>query len=246
MVELRVGTFNILNGSCRYQERMPLVQKTLAEMECDLVGVQEIHKGLNLPYLPQENGVFFDVEHPLELRGEPTFHIDGNAVFLKSPLTAKSSQIYHFETRVRCAGVVTVDLAGQPLHFCVAHLDYDGEELAVRQVHELLRFLTPYMSDSIVLVGDFNFTPESQAYAAIRTHFRSVFVDRYGEEPVITFPTGLLGPYLDNGKSGTYDYIYVKGRIEVVTAELHGQHGGNGVWPSDHYALAARIRVVSK
>jgi len=244
MAELRVGSFNILNGSCRYQERMPLVQKTLEEMSCDLVGVQEVHKGLNLPYLPQENGLFFDVQSPLELYGEPTFHIDGNAVFYKSPLSPKSSQIYHFQTRNRCLGLVTFEVSTRPFHFCVAHFDYLGDEVAVREVHELLTFLAPYMNEDIVLVGDFNFTPESQAYALIRTHFRSAFVECYGREPVITFPTGLKGQYMDSGKSGTYDYIYLRGKVQAVTAEIHGQRGGKGVWPSDHFALAARIRLL--
>lgn len=80
--------------------------------------------------------------------------------------------------------------------------------------------------------------------ARLMRHFRSVFVECEGREPVITFPTGLKGQYIDSGKSGTYDYIYVRGKIEAVTAEIRGQCGGNGVWPSDHFALAARIRQI--
>ena len=241
-MELRVGTFNILNGSCRWQERMPLMQQTLTEMNCDLVGVQEINKALNSSYLPQENGVYFDAEKPLELYGEPTFHIDGNAIFLKPHLQVKSSEIHHFDTKYRCAGVVHLDISGRPFHFCVAHLDYIDDTVAVNQVKDLLGFLHPYMSEELVLVGDFNFTPYSPAYRLMKEHFRSAFVDVKRHEPVITFPTGLRGPYMDPWSSGTFDYIFLRGRIQALTAELHSK-GGNGLWASDHFALAAQLRL---
>ena len=242
----RVGSFNILNGSCRYEERMPLVQALIQTMDCDLLGVQEIHNGLNLGYLPKDGGTFFQVQEPLELYGEKTFHIDGNAVFVKRPLEVLASEGYHFQTHKRSAGRVNVTLSSRQLHFAVAHLDYAGDDLAVQQVHELLAFLQPVLSQDVIVVGDFNFTPTSPAYALIRKTFKSAFVESTGREPVITFPTGLRGPYMDPWMSGTFDYIFYRGDLSVSSAHLHGWEVTTtpDLFPSDHYALSADFSLV--
>jgi mRNA deadenylase 3'-5' endonuclease subunit Ccr4 len=76
-MNIRVGTFNILNTSCRYQERKELVRDTIKQMDCDVLGLQEINYNENLELFDLEtyNLYFASLPTPM-LKSEPEFRID--------------------------------------------------------------------------------------------------------------------------------------------------------------------------
>lgn len=41
--------------------------------------------------------------------------------------------------------------------------------------------------------------------------FKSSYKIIHDKEPVLTFPTGITGPYMDTDPDGTFDYIWYKG-----------------------------------
>jgi hypothetical protein len=50
--------------------------------------------------------------------------------------------------------------------------------------------------------------------------FKSAFKSANGKEPEITFPTGLKAPFMDVDPAGTFDYIFIKGKHNVLKASV--------------------------
>lgn len=74
-------------------------------------------------------------------------------------------------------------------------------------------------------------------------YFKSAFKQANGQEPILTFPTGLYGPYSDIDKAGTFDYIFIRGNLECLKADMITHIGRGSLYPSDHYPISAIIRT---
>jgi len=74
-----------------------------------------------------------------------------------------------------------------------------------------------------------------------------VLAEANGDEPHVTWPSGIQAPGMDtDGEPGCLDYIWVRGAITVDEASLAFDRPAvddPNLYPSDHLALRARIRV---
>ena len=98
-------------------------------------------------------------------------------------------------------------------------------------------------------MGDFNATPESITYRLMTdAGFKSAHKTVHGQEPVITFPTGLQAEFMDTDPPLCLDYIFYKGSESLVpvSAELAGNvchPQDTTLYPSDHMALVCDFRL---
>mmetsp|Transcript_10569 Transcript_10569/g.10582 ORF Transcript_10569/g.10582 Transcript_10569/m.10582 type:complete len:105 (-) Transcript_10569:26-340(-) len=97
------------------------------------------------------------------------------------------------------------------------------------------------MGFPIILLGDFNCIPDSPTYNLLARHFRSAMKTVHGKEPVVTWPTELLGSkevWGQYGEADCYDYIWFK-NINVKSANIITDIKDGNICPSDHYPLEA-------
>ena len=106
-MKLKIGTFNILNTSCRYEERLPYLKKSILDLDCDVLGIQEVNYSGNSELLNIENytQVFIQLPFPF-LKQEPTFRIDGNMLLIRSNIEILQSYELIFSNQLRVAQFV--------------------------------------------------------------------------------------------------------------------------------------------
>jgi hypothetical protein len=63
------------------------------------------------------------------------------------------------------------------------------------------------------MMGDFNALPENETVSWILNEggFKSSYKEFHGQEPINTFNTGLISPYMDPDPPCTVDYIFYRG-----------------------------------
>ena len=99
--------------------------------------------------------------------------------------------------------------------------------------------------------GDLNAPPDEAAHTIVEQHgSQSAHRVAHGQEPPVTWPSGLQAPLMDEGEPHCADYVYVRGGqgcgLEVVAAQLVGQEPhpeDKTLYPSDHVGLKVMVRV---
>ena len=88
---------------------------------------------------------------------------------------------------------------------------------------------------------------ESTYAAMLAAGFASAYYDVHDYEPAVTWPSGIQAETMDtDGDPNCLDYIWVKGEIEVLSAQVAcNEHapGDSTLYPSDHFALLAEVEV---
>jgi endonuclease/exonuclease/phosphatase family metal-dependent hydrolase len=242
---LLVATLNLRNIADRWPERIPLLLADMAALQPDLIGIQECVFAVQQDRLIGAAGE----GHYETRRGWAARPEYGNAVLGKAPLGLGDGERVDLG-RGRSALRVPVSLpSGGTLHFVVTHLHHVVPDEAVReeQAIQISEWLRPD-AQPLVVVGDFNAEPTEAAYRVMEeAGFRSASVEANGAEPAVTWPSGIQAPGMDDdGDPGCLDYIWVRGPITVESCSLAFDRPAVDdptLYPSDHFGLAARIRV---
>jgi endonuclease/exonuclease/phosphatase family metal-dependent hydrolase len=243
--ELHVATLNLRNIADRWPERMPLLLADMAALQPDLIGLQECVFAVGQDRLLGAAG-----EGRYESRrgwaGRPEY---GNAVLGKAPLAVGDGERIDLG-RNRSALRVPVSLpGGATLDFVVTHLHHLVPDEAAReeQANALVEWLAP-VDGPLVVVGDFNAEPSEPAYRRmVEAGFRSSSTEANGQEPAVTWPSGIQAPGMDvDGDPGCLDYIWVRGALTVVACRLVFDRPAVDdptLFPSDHFGLSAQVRL---
>lgn len=243
--ELLVATLNLRNIADRWSERIPLLLADMAALQPDLIGLQECVFAVQQDRLLGAAG-----EGRYESRrgwaGRPEY---GNAVLGKAPLALGEGERLGLDHN-RSALRVPVSLtSGATLDFVVTHLHHLVADEGVReaQAHDLTHWLGA-IEGPLVVVGDFNAEPTEPTYGVmLDAGFRSSSAEANGAEPAVTWPSGIEAPGMDeDGDPGCLDYVWVRGPITVEACHLAFDRPAVGdatLYPSDHFGLAARLRV---
>lgn len=243
--ELGVATLNLRNIADRWPERIPLLLADMAALQPDLIGLQECVFAVGQDRLLGAAG-----EGHYESRrgwaGRPEY---GNAVLGKAPLVLGAGERLDLG-RTRSALRVPVSLpSGARLDFVVTHLHHlvPDEALREEQAIQITEWLRPD-DVPLVVVGDFNAEPVEATYRVmLEAGFRSAAVEANGEEPAVTWPSGIQAPGMDvDGEPGCLDYIWLRGEIAAESCRLAFDRPAADdptLYPSDHFGLRARLRV---
>ena len=242
---LLVATLNLRNIADRWPERIPLLLADMAALQPDLIGLQECVFAVQQDRILGAAG-----EGRYESRrgwaGRPEY---GNAILGKTPLQLGEGERLDLGRNRSALRVPVADPSGASLHFVVTHLHHLVPDEAIReeQATQLTEWLRPDASP-LVVVGDFNAEPVEPAYRVMEeAGFRSALAEANGDEPHVTWPSGIQAPGMDtDGEPGCLDYIWVRGAIKVASATLAFDRPAPEdptLYPSDHFGLVARIRV---
>jgi endonuclease/exonuclease/phosphatase family metal-dependent hydrolase len=247
MDRLLIATLNILNLQDRWEERLPLLLADMAALQPDLMGLQEV-----VYPMQQDRLLGASSEARYEAvrgwAGRPEY---GNSLLAKAPLAPADPDRLDLGLGRAAHRVRIVLPGGSTLVFAVTHLHHvsGAAEARLRQVEALLPWLDASPThDALAIVGDFNADPREPAHARMReAGFRSAFAVANGEDPAVTWPSGLQAPAMDtDGDPACLDYVWVRGEIEVEGARLVFDRPAPGdptLYPSDHVGVAAQVRV---
>jgi endonuclease/exonuclease/phosphatase family metal-dependent hydrolase len=262
MDEIHVATLNLRNLADRWDERLPLILADMSALQPDLLGLQECVYPLQQDRLIGAAGE----GRYAAIRGWAGRLEYGNSMLVREPLVAVD--VERFDLRAeRAVHRVRIDLPnGASVVVAVTHFHHLPIDSAIRdaQAEALIGWLdasaapeeSAYVesatssaaADALIVMGDFNANPSEPAYARMRAAgFRSSFAEANGTEPDITWPSGLQGPMIDaEGTAQCIDYIWIRGRVSVESCRLVFDRPAVGdptLYPSDHFGLAARLKI---
>lgn len=247
MDRLHVATFNILNLADRWPERQGLIYADMAALQPDLLGLQEVVYVMHQDRLIGAAGEGAYAAHRA-WAGRPEY---GNSLLVRDPLRA--TEVERLDLGLgRSAMRALVGLGGGARVLVgVTHLHHAVPAEAERdeQTRQLLEWLADAPpSDAQIVVGDFNAEPDEPTYARMVTAgFRSAMADANGQDPAVTWPSGLQAPAMDtDGDPGCLDYIWVRGAVRVQAARLvfdRPSADDQTLYPSDHLGISAELLV---
>ncbi len=244
MTSLHVASLNIRNLADRWNERLPLLLRDFAALQPDVLGLQEVVFVLEQDRLIGAAGA----GHYAASRawaGRPEY---GNSILTRVELPTSEADRLEL-SHGRSAGRLVIERDGVRVLFVNLHLHHEVPDDAVRdeQAQVVLDWLASASpSDVQVVVGDFNADPAEPAYARMTAAgFRSACLDANGQEPAVTWPSGLQGPAIDtDGEPSCLDYIWLRGNVAVEAARVVFDRPAvddPGLYPSDHFGLSALV-----
>jgi endonuclease/exonuclease/phosphatase family metal-dependent hydrolase len=244
---VHVATLNIRNLADRWDERLPLLLADMAALQPDILGLNEVVYPLQQDRILGAAGEA-RYEAVRGWAGRPEY---GNSLLVKQPLPFDAYERLDLGG-TRSAHRVRITLpGGARLLVAVTHLHHVPADRVLRtqQAETLLAWLgTAPDHDALLVAGDFNAEPVEPAYdRMVAGGLRSAFAEVNGQEPAVTWPSGIVAPGMDvDGEPGCLDYLWVRGAVAVESARLCFDRPAVGdptLYPSDHVGLAAWLVV---
>jgi endonuclease/exonuclease/phosphatase family metal-dependent hydrolase len=113
----------------------------------------------------------------------------GVAILSRLPIIATDHRLFKNLREAERRGFIRaeVDFHGRKLNFATTHLDYqfdDGRQFEVRQLLDALK----EVSGPLIVVGDFNDTPDGGAYKLMRERFDDAWMGNADTIPGFSYP----------------------------------------------------------
>ena len=241
--ELTVVTFNIWHDMGDWPARRPLVIEALRATDADVIALQEVLQDDGLPNQAEDiaralggySVHFVSVDPPEQARRY------GNAILTRLPVLDTGELRLRPLEDSRTLATVRVSVDGRPVQIAATHLHHTPEGSAMRasQISDVLGEIAGHDDAPVILLGDFNASADAPEFSPLREEF----IDALGTaDPAAAARSTLV---TDHGhRSERIDHIFVEtGRFDIGSAALAADQPVNGVWPSDHVAVVARLRV---
>ena len=247
MDRLHIATLNILNLADRWPERQGLIYADMAALQPDLFGLQEVVYVLQQDRLIGAAGEGRYREHRA-WAGRPEY---GNSLLVRDGLSLGAPERLDLGLgRSALRGTIALP-GGATVLVAVTHLHHVPVDEAARddQTRRLVAWLDGGpATDAQIAVGDFNAEPVAPTYARmVAAGFRSAAAEANGQDPAVTWPSGLQAPAMDtDGDPGCLDYIWVRGAVAVASARLvfdRPHPDDPTLFPSDHVGIAAHLDI---
>lgn len=251
--DLRVMTFNVRTPSADgvnvWENRRDLFVRTVRDADPDVFGTQELHKRqgdyvvAKLPHYAwfgegrrggdgdEHMGVFYRTDRLKVIES-------GNFWLSDTPDVPGSISWGHPFPRMVTWALFERKLDGRRFYFFNTHLPYRDEDEPARSkgAREILARLQALPADvPIVLTGDFNTTPASEAHALLT----GLLADARTSAPEHAGPDKTFHNFT-GAPTERIDWILTRGftalRADTITA-----HEG-AVFPSDHFPVLAVLR----
>ncbi len=247
---LRVMTFNVRtpspDGANVWENRRDLFVRTIRDADPDVFGTQELHKRQGdyvvgkLPHYAwfgegrrggggdEHMGVFYRTDRLKVLES-------GNFWLSDTPDVPGSISWGHPFPRMVTWALFQRRADGRRFYFFDTHLPYRDQDEAARSkgAQEILARIQALPKDvPVVLVGDFNTTPASQAHATLTR----ALTDARATAPEHTGPDKTFHAFTGQ-PTEQIDWILSRG-FSARSADTITVHDGK-VYPSDHFPVVA-------
>ncbi|MCE5319357.1 MAG: endonuclease/exonuclease/phosphatase family protein [Parachlamydia sp.] len=261
---IRVATFNMLfdlydhklDPHNRWPQRLPRIVDILAEMQPDILGVQEL-------YPNQLNDLMPHLENAYAFFARPCSDGEMNGIFYrKERFEVVRSDVWYMTDTPRVPGSDTLTMlllkdrrTGKQFAVFNAHLAFSNIEKRHYQIHFICRQVASNMKEiPVILTGDLNTFPNRLDLGKLpfydgdylhRLLLKHALYDSKDMSlighlgPYGTFTNGAddSTPFKGTGTPGVFlDHIYIsEGILTLIHAVQPGTVGG--LYPSDHMPL---------
>ena len=263
---LHVMSFNIRYGTAKdgvnhWSERREMLLDVIRERDADLIGLQEA-LGFQIDEIVAAApdyaviGVGRDDaakagEFSAILFKKDRFRVAdaGTFWFSDTPEVPASKTWGNNITRI-CTWARFIDRDGRGFYHFNLHLDHESQPSRERSTLLLRQRIDarPFPGDPVIVTGDFNVGEKNPALAALvmKGDPATPFLDTYR----VLYPDETLVGTFNGFKTGNtngdkIDYVLVQPGAEVIAAEII-RTSRNDRYPSDHFPVAARIRLPIK
>ncbi|UOV00265.1 endonuclease/exonuclease/phosphatase family protein [Pseudoxanthomonas mexicana] len=252
---LRIMSFNIRlpaesDGVDYWETRKPLAVRMLREQQPDVIGLQELVKA-QADYLAREllQYAWFGRGREADGGGEHmgVFYRKDRLKVIESgdfwlsdtPDVAGSITWGHPHPRMVTWALFEQRSDGRRFYLFNTHLPYRDEDEAARLkgAQAIARHLATLPDDvPVVLTGDFNTTPDSDAHAVLAGTLQDAWTTAPRVEGIDATFHGFTGK-----ADRRIDWIFVRGaQLESITSVTTRW---NNRYPSDHFPLVATLRL---
>ena len=238
--ELKLATFNIWHNQGDWPTRQGLLIEALRAADSDVIGLQEVLEdaALGLPNQARTLAEALGYEMlfvGVEPDGSPRRY--GNAILSRLPVLAHKSKKLEPLDDYRTAIRARVDVGGRTVDIVNTHLAWQPDQTATRaqQVADLMGWL-PRDGTPLAVMGDFNAVQEDAGLAALTA-----------ERFFSALPRGSAATTLNPARGHeprVIDHIFAEAaHFRPVSAGLIGDKPTAGEYPSDHFGVAAVLRL---
>lgn len=239
--ELRLATFNIWHDMGDWPARLPLLVAALRAADADVIGLQEVLEDA-AKGLPNQSETLAAALGGYEVHfvstdpaGAPRRY--GNAILSRLPVLEHASTKLEPLDDYRTAIRTRVNVHGRAVDVVNTHLAWQPDQTATRarQIADLTDWL-PDDGTPLTVLGDFNAEQTDAGLAALT-----------GPRFFSTLPGGAAATTLNPAMGHAprvIDHIFVEAaRFAPVSGEVIGEAATDGVHPSDHFGVAATVRL---
>ncbi len=251
---LRVMSFNVrlpiaVDGINRWEARRNLAARVIARERADVIGTQELHKRQGDDLIARLPGYAWfgidrrgghDDEHMGVVYNRATLRLIGFGQFWLSDTPWVPASISWGHPYPRMVTWAIFERAADKRRFRLlnTHLPYRAEDEAARakgarMIVDRLRTL-PGDALPTVLTGDFNTTPDSDAYRILAARF----ADTRTTAPIQAGPAATFHNYTGT-PDRRIDWLLATG-FTPLAARTRTDHAGP-VWASDHFPIVAEL-----
>lgn len=257
---MRIMTFNlrsdfILDRKNRWNYRANIVYDTIINNQCDIVGVQELN-----------NLMFKDIKENLdgyEIIGKPRskkYFVERNDILVskkhtildydtfwlsKNPDKVGSSIWYSLYPRI-CTTALLLLESGKKVRVYNTHLDCflpHARAYGLKQIGKHIEEKQKGEAVPIILMGDFNATPNSKVIAQfVEGNYNGKKFVAVQEVDKTIYNNTTMSKFKGKEKGMHIDYIFVSDEFVIENTEIV-KHNDNGRYPSDHYPIIADIKI---
>ncbi|MFN3816124.1 endonuclease/exonuclease/phosphatase family protein [Brevundimonas sp.] len=241
--ELTVVTFNIWHDMGDWPARRPLVIAALRHLDADVIALQEVLQDTDLPNQAEDiaRALGGYSVHFVSVDPQGQTRRYGNAVLTRLPVLESGEHRLRPLEDSRTLATVRVPVNGRPVQIAATHLHHTPEGGAMRasQINDVLAVIGAEDDAPTILLGDFNASAEVPEFMTVRNGYIDAL---QSADPVAAARSTLVTAH--GHRSERIDHIFVqRGRFDILYAALAADQPVVGVWPSDHVAVVARLRV---
>jgi endonuclease/exonuclease/phosphatase family metal-dependent hydrolase len=259
-IDMAVMTYNIrmntpTDGENAWPKRKEWVVDVITQSSAGIVGLQEVKpeqkkyivkamKGYGNYGVGRDNGSAKG-EHCLILYKESQYELlDSGTIWLSETPNVPGSKSWDAAiTRIASWVKLQHKTSGREFFFFNTHFDHKGQEARYQSIL-LLKSKIKDMAVGlpVIVVGDFNFRPDSKPYAEINNALADyVLFDSFTIAQHKDGELTCCGFDASNKNCSRIDYVLVNNAFKVITYKVISE-SRNGSYPSDHLPVVCKLR----
>jgi len=233
---IRVMTYNIHVGVGMDKKLdLPRIAAVIKQQHADLVGVQEVDRGVErtgrideIAELAKLTHMDFAFAFNLKYQGGQY----GVAILSRYPIRATDHRLYLNTREAERRGFIRaeINVDGRTVNFVTTHLDYQYEDGRVFEAEQLLAALKD-VKGPLIVVGDFNDVPTGGAYKLMSEQFADAWIESGASDQGLSYPADKPAKRIDYILSRRTDRIRSKKAWTVNTLA------------SDHVPVVADLEI---
>lgn len=241
-----VVTLNLYHDKADWPKRRIQIAETLGRLAPDAIVLQEVIQTATLPNQAEWLADQLEYTHHFVTVDPPGSSVRyGNALLTRHPVLRRDDVRLEPAADSRTAGLLRIEVRGQPLNLYATHLHHtaEGGTIRERQLADLMEFIARTAGDTpSILAGDFNVAADAPELAAVRARFGDSFGVLHPDASADT--TTLNRAWFDTPRR--IDHVFFEhGRFVPVSARiLFTEPDAEGTWASDHHGLLSVFEFV--